>query len=1043
MKRLIFVSVFAVSAMLSNRPVFGQAASSTTLVGTVTDSSGGVLTGASIVAVHDATKVTFDVKTNRGGLYRIPFVPEGTYTIMAQSEGFETVVHSNVVVGVNQTVRNDFALKVGEFTTEVTVTGSARHTDDASLSQMIPNATITELPVVGHDTLKMATTTAGVTLASETAVGDPPGEDFHGPGTRGVSNNVRLDGVTIMNTIHGKTNFKPSPDAIQELSVQVGTYSAEYGGYMGVHINAVSKAGGNTFHGVISEALRNDVFDARGYFEDRSAPKNPLRKNQFSAELDGPVVKNKIFFMTIYQGQRESVTDTNVATVMTEKMRQGDFSEILSRVRLADPVDASCIVGNIIQPRCIHPASLALMNFMAPVPNLPGVTENSRRPTRNENNWDQFTARIDHTLNANARMYGRYGYQKATASTGAVYVPDTSYTPSTQDNFVAGHTQVFTSNLVNQFQVGRNKVALNSANGYYLDDSLLPLLDKMPHLPGFENPPGNPGEPSISISGYSGIGSGARNSLQTDEVWSTTNTLSWNHGAHNVVTGFDISRTFTTRFAANGPRGTISFNGTMTGDAAADFMRGLVLSTTTPTVQLESSGLQWKHAYFVADKWSATRNLSLNIGLRYELPMVGSSPSGIGNVLNREGTALVPATQTKNAKFTLPDHGNWAPRLGFAYRMGPNWVLRGGGGIYYNPTTNNVYTILSLNPPYGSNFSYNTSRANPVITLSDLKPLAALGTASPTPNILTIGPEFPTGTMNQWSLSLERSLWTNASVDVQYLGSRSYHLDTSWQRNTPAPGPGPIQARRPNQRFGTIREISNNAWGDYQGMNVIFTQRTHRGLGVTLNYTWSHNLDVSDFSTGGGNITYPDDWRADYGNSSWDIRHRFVGTYTWQMPFFRETKNALLAGILGGWSIGGIVNIASGTPVNVTSGRDVANTGAASQRPDLVGTVDASRCGEVLVACINAGAFAMPAPFTYGNAGRNLFHGPGSMNFDTSLAKNFRASRYTLQVRADVFNTFNRPNFGNPNGNFSSLAFGNITSAGPMRVVELGVRLKF
>lgn len=1043
MKRLLFVCVVGLCAVLTNRPVFGQAASSTTLVGTVTDSSGGVLANANIVAVHDATKATFDVITNRQGLYRIPFVAAGTYTIVAQAEGFETVVHSMVVVGANQTVRNDFTLDVGSFTTEVTVTAVAKHTDDASLSQMITNATITELPVVGHDTLKVATTTAGVTLASETAVGDPPGEDFHGPGTRGVSNNVRLDGVTLMNTIHGTTNFKPSPDAIQELSVQVGTYSAEYGGYMGVHINAVSKTGGNTLHGVMSEAVRNDMFDARGYFEQPGARKNPLRKNQFSAEVDGPVVKNKTFFMAIYQGQRESVTNTNVATVMTEKMRNGDFSEILSRVRLSDPVDASCIVNNIIQPRCIHPASLALLNFMAPVPNLPGATENSRRPTVNQNNWDQFTTRIDHTFSGNARMYGRFGYQKAKASTGAVYVPDTSYTPSTQSNFVIGHTQVITPNLVNQFQVGRNGVALNSANGYYLDKSLLPLLEKMPKLPGFENPPGNPGEPSISITGYSGIGSGARNSLQTDEVWSSTDTLSWIHGAHNVVAGYDISRTYTTRVAANGPRGTISFNGTMTGDAAADFMRGLVLSDTTPTVQLESSGLQWKHAYFVVDKWSATRNLSLNIGLRYELPMVGSSPSGIGNALNREGTALVPATRTKNATFTLPDHGNWAPRVGFAYRLGSKWVVRGGGGIYYNPTTNNVYTILSLNPPYGSNFTYNTSRANPVITFSDLKPLAALGTANPTPDILTIGPEFPTGTMNQWSLSVERSLWTNASVDVQYIGSHTYHLDTSWQRNTPKPGPGPIQARRPNQRFGRIRDINNNAIANYEGMNVILTQRPYKGLGVTMNYTWAHNLDMSDFSTGGGNITYPDDWRADYGNSAWDIRHRFVGSYTWQMPFFRGTKDFFLANVIGGWSLGGIVNIASGTPVNVTSGRDVANTGAASQRPDLVGKVDGSRCGDVLIACFNTNAFAMPAPFTYGNAGRNLFYGPGSMIFDTSLAKNFSIARHTLQVRADVFNTFNHPNFGNPNGNMSSLTFGNITSAGPMRVVELSARLKF
>ena len=227
MKRLLLACAFGLRAVLSNRPVFGQAASSTTLVGNVTDSSGSVLPGATVIATHDDTKAAFEVKTNRAGSYSIPFVPVGTYIIMVQASGFETVVHNDVVVGVNQTVRNDFTLQVGSFTTEVSVSAAASHTDDASLTQIIPNETMTELPVTGHDALKVAITTAGVTLAGDTAVGDPPGEDFHGPGTRGVSNNVRLDGVTLMNTIHGTTNFKPSPDAVQELSVQVGTYSAD------------------------------------------------------------------------------------------------------------------------------------------------------------------------------------------------------------------------------------------------------------------------------------------------------------------------------------------------------------------------------------------------------------------------------------------------------------------------------------------------------------------------------------------------------------------------------------------------------------------------------------------------------------------------------------------------------------------------------------------------------------------------------------------------------------------------------------------------
>ena len=610
--------------------------------------------------------------------------------------------------------------------------------------------------------------------------------------------------------------------------------------------------------------------------------------------------------------------------------------------------------------------------------------------------------RGDHVINDNARLYVRYAYQKSNPFTGNVFFPDSTYSPSNQNNFVVGYTQVLTPNLVSQFQVGRNYVALNSANGFFVDPSLQSRLDVLT-IPGYANPPGNPGEPSVSISSYQGLGSGARNSLQTDEVWTFNDTLSWNRGAHNFIGGFDISRVYTTRFAANNPRGSFSFNGTMTGDAAADFMRGLLVAATTPTVQLGSAGMQWRDDFFILDKWNATRRLSLNIGLRYELPTVPVSPSGIANALNPEGTALVPSTKTPNFHFTLPNHSQWAPRFGFAYRLGSNWVVRGGIGVYYSPDTTNTITILSLNPPFGSNFSYNTSRANPVMTFSNPNPVSALGTASPTPDIVTIGPYFPSAMMNQWSFEVQRTLWRDAALDVEYLGSHTYHLDTSWQQNAPLPGPGPIQSRRPNQRFGNIRRLENQAYSNYEGMNVVFTQRTQKGLSMQWSYTWSHSLDQSTYSTGGGQIVNPNDWRADYGNSSDDIRHRVVGNYMWQMPFFRNTKNAFLRKVAGGWSLSGIGTIQTGSPVNVTISQDQANTGQGSQRPNLVGKIDASSCGKVLIACVNSNAFVLPSQYTYGNAGRNLFYGPGSVNFATSLAKAFRfAEKYAFQFRRCV-----------------------------------------
>jgi hypothetical protein len=1052
----VFISGLLLMSFLTvgSRRVVGQAASSTTLVGTVTDITGAAIPNASVIAVQDTTKVAYKGVTSSTGDYTLPYVDVGTYTIMVTFEGFDKTVHTNVLVEVNHTVRTDFSLKLGSVTNETTVTSAppAMATDDASLVQTLSARTVSTLPVAGHDSLKLSLTAAGVQQSLDVAVADPPGEQFAGPGVRGQQQDVALDGVTLLNTIHNTVDFPPSPDAIQELSIQTGTYSAQYGGHLGVHINAISKAGGNDFHGVLSEAIRNDAFNTHGRFDQPNSHKNPLRQNQFGAELDGPVIlprlydgRNKSFFMFDYQGRRQFAKTAGIYNVMTADMRKGDFSALLAGpkpVKLSDPADPSCSVNNVIQPRCINPHSLELLNFMAPPPNLPGVTQNLNYSTGSGNNWDQYISRFDETVSDKTRLYFRYAHQNASAFTGTIFAPDTSYTPIKQTNWVIGYTQVFTPNLINQFLIGRNQVSLRSANGYFINPSLQSQLGVLT-IPGYQNPVGNPGDPSVNITNYVGTGSSARNSSQTDEVRTLTDALSWNHGAHNIVAGGDLSRAYTTRYAQNSPRGSFNFDGSMTGDAAADFMRGLITSDTTPVAQPQSSGMHYKDDAFVVDKWNITHRLSLNIGLRYELPTVPTSPSGIANVLNADGTALTPSVPTPNYVFTRPNHNQWAPRLGFAYRVAQDWVVRGGAGIYYSPDTLNPVTVLSLNPPFAKNFTFNTSRANPVITFSNPNPTSALGTAAK-PDIFTIGPDFPSAMMEQWSLDIERALWSDASIDLQYQGNHTSHLDTTWQKNAPLPGPGAIQSRRPYQNFGNIQQIKNAENSNYNGMNLVFTQRMHKGMSAQLNYTWSHSLDMGLYSTGGGFIVNPYNGKADYGNSNDDIRHRFVVNYVWDLPFFHSTSNRLLRTAAGGWTLSGIASIQTGNPVNVTISQDQANTGQSNQRPNRVGAIH-TNCGNALVACVNRSAFAQPALYTYGNSARNPFYGPGLVNFDTSLAKTFPIrEQVAFQFRVDAYNTFNHVNWGPPNGNFTGSTFGNITTTSTnMRIFEFMGRFTF
>ena len=329
------------------------------------------------------------------------------------------------------------------------------------------------------------------------------------------------------------------------------------------------------------------------------------------------------------------------------------------------------------------------------------------------------------------------------------------------------------------------------------------------------------------------------------------------------------------------------------------------------------------------------------------------------------------------------------------------------------------------------------------MTFSTPNPVAALGTASPTPDIVTIGPYFPSSTMNQWSVDVERTLWRDAALDVQYQGNHSYHLDSNWQKNAPLPGPGPIQSRRPNPLFGNIRAIENQAYSNYDGMNVVLVQRMRHGLMLQANYTWSHSLDQGQYAFGGGQIVNPYNWRADYGNSAADIRHRFVANYVWEMPFLKLSKNRAEHAALAGWSLAGTVTMQTGDPGERDdfpghrqhrAERPAAESGGADpfHLRRRAGRLHQQR------RLRSAGAIHLR------QRGSEPLSRPGLVDFDTSLGKAFRIREgMAFQLRADAYNTFNHVNWGNPNGVWNSPQFGSITSAGPMRVFEITGRLSF
>ncbi|HEY3743835.1 MAG TPA: hypothetical protein VGL53_28515, partial [Bryobacteraceae bacterium] len=445
--------------------------------------------------------------------------------------------------------------------------------------------------------------------------------------------------------------------------------------------------------------------------------------------------------------------------------------------------------------------------------------------------------------------------------------------------------------------------------------------------------------------------------------------------------------------------------------------------------------------------------LTLNYGIRYELPTVAYTVNGNATELNANQTALVGGTP--GFHFTNPNHNDWAPRLGFAYRINDKTVFRGGGGIYYNPNQTNSYTFLSNNPPFATILNCTWSVGLTPVSLN--APFASTGVCPAGPSVGTIAtaPWYqPTGRMNQWSAGLERQLWSGAGLEVQYLGSHSYHLDRSYYNNTPQPGPGSVNTRRPNPLFGVIRTIANDEIANYESTSVIYHQRLTHGLQMQGSYTWSHALDISSDSNGGGTPTNPYNWRADYGNSNWDIRHRVVASFVYEIPFF-STNNALVKGVFAHWQTNGVITLQTGIPFNITTGTDTANTSSGgTNRPNLVGKATED-CGRGhLVGCIDPSAYSVSSlypvtnVFAYGNLGRNIFHGPGGETVDMSLVKNFPIrERLKFQFRFETFGLFNHSNFGNPSSGFGTSSFGNITSLNTVapgtRNIQLAAKIQF
>jgi Carboxypeptidase regulatory-like domain/TonB dependent receptor len=1051
MARILWASVFS---MILSTLGFGQIASTTSLVGTITDSHGASVAGAKVTAVNRGTRDTYNATTNGQGYYSVEFIRVGVYDLTVEQPGFQKITKAGIVVEINQAVRSDIELTVGALSQSVTIeaVASSIKTDDATVSEIISTRHVADLPLNGRDPLKLAAVTAGTISGLKASNGTPPGEDFIGAGTREIQNSIALDGISIVNNLITTTPTRPAVDAVQEVEVQTGTYSAQYGAYMGVHLNVITKSGTNDLHGSLVEFLRNDALDARPYFLSQTAPVAPLRQNQFGFELDGPVLipklydgRNKTFFMGSYEGLRQIRQSAGIATVMTPQMFQGNFSQTTTAVK--DPFNGNTpFPGNIIPTSRLSAVSLKLQQYL-PSPRAPGITSNLPYTAANNNNTDQTIDRIDQNIGQNVRLFFRYQRQTESILAGASIPVNGNTSPVLTNNYTVGYTHTLSPHLVNDLRIGRQYFNSSTLNPFYTSNAA--NAGAQLGIPGFDADVrfNNPGIPDFTISGFTGFNNASTNWFQDDKTWQGSEQLSWTKGSHNIMAGVELRKLITGRQSGNSPRGIFTFNSQFTGYAPADFMLGLPQTLITPLTQTRGVVAEWRDGFFVLDNWQVSRKLTVNYGIRYELPTVPYSANGYHTELNPQQTLLVPANPPQPGfQFIGPNHNDWVPRLGFAYRFTSKTVFRGGYGIYYNPNQTNSFTFLNGNPPFGSATTYTSLPTAPTLSLVNPTP-AGSANAVALVNIVTDNWSLPTAYMHQWSFGVERELWRNGGLEVQYLGSHSLHLDRSYYNNTPQPGPGLVSSRRPNPLFGQIRTVQNDEIANYHGLSFVLRQRMTRGLTLVGSYTWSHTLDVGSDSNNSGAPMNPYNWRADYGNSNWDIRHRLVAFFVYDIPFL-PAANLALRQIFAGWQMNGIVTAQTGLPFNVSTSVDTANTAAGGvYRPNLIAK-PSEDCGDShLTGCISTAAYSLPPAgiYTYGSEGRNLLHGPGLFNIDYSLFKSFAIKeRLRLQFRAELFNIFNHPNFNNPASSFATASFGNITSTSTdNREIQFGLKLLF
>ncbi len=1071
------------------------------LTGSITDQSHAAVATAKVTVRNKSTNFTQTVTTDSSGNYSFLSLPIGNYEVQVEQSGFDTT-SAEMVLETAQKARQDFELRVGQSQQTVTVESTAQglSTEDASLGEVINRNIISDTPLflrTWDDLLRLVpgvqanryTEQGGATSSGRTG-------SFNVHGIHSLQNDFILDGIdnnTFSENVQELSTqaSRPSVDTIQEFKVVTNPYSAEYGRSPGAAVVVSTRGGTNQIHGVVYEYFRNKVFDANDFFSNRQGAAKPKNnQNQFGGNLGAPILHDKLFGFFNYEGTRIRRGIPRISTVPLVNERIGDFSVAAAAANgisgyptIYDPTTGLPFANNQIPADRIDPNATKIMALF-PLPNRTGATNNFFRTGLLTDDADSHNGRIDWIVGQSDSVFARYTYTTRTRFIPGFYggIADGTSTSAwgrqilKGQTAVIGWTHVFSPGLVNEFRFG----FLRDFSFAEQDPFGLNQVDEfVPGVP--ENPAVAGGISQISLTNLTFIGSpDFLPKQQVPQQFQWVDTLSKTVGKHSLHFGVDLRAPMRNIYQDEpGTRGSLTFDKIFTcqrdsttnqctgntGLSYGDFLLGYVRGAQLTNVHFVDQRL-WMLSGFVQDDWKITPRLALNLGLRYDF----STPALEGNneVANFDPTAnngaggLVFASDSsleQRALVQINKH-NFAPRVGLAYSATPKTVLRAGYGIYYILFERfGSEDQLALNAPFLINNvqSVSSSASAPLFFLQDGFPANSLDPNQP--NLLSrvriraVDPATPTPYVQQWSLGIQRELPWGFFGHIDYVGTKSTHLNVLSDLNQPVLTNGePSNVPKPFPDFGYIEFQGANGFGSYHGLEAGLERRFSKGFGIHLAYTFSRSIDNTpqELENNSGAAQKGFDYASWEGISDFDTPHRFVGSYSYDLPFGRGKamlKSGVLSYVFGNFRTSGVYTYGSGRPFTVTSGTGsvIDPNGAATAVPFLVGPQHV--LGGV-DGWFDTSAYRVQKASNleyYGDLGRNTLRGPSTNVFDFALLKDFPIRESgNVQFRWEVFNLFNHAQFGQPTSNLSSGSVGKISAlAGDPRLMQFALRLSF